>query len=113
MKFPGIKNNPIPFLAAVLLSSLLISCCKPKEELSLSILLPEAEYTAGSQFISIKASGDWTLTIESSSTASADWVWLTSYSSNDRQISLRGSGNSNNIALNWDANDSQDARNCI
>ena len=32
---------------------------------------------------------------------------------NDRQISLRGSGNSNNIALNWDANDSQDARNCV
>jgi len=114
MKFPGIKNNPITFLTAVLLSSLLLSCCKPdKEELSLSILLPEADCTAGSQFITIKASGDWTLTIESSSIASTDWVWLSSYSSNDRVISLRGSGNSNNIALNWDANDSKDARNCV
>ena len=65
MKFPGINNNPIPFLATVLLSSLLISCCKPKEDLSLSILLPEVECTAGSQFITVKASGDWTLTIES------------------------------------------------
>lgn len=112
MKLPRITNNPIPILTAFVLSLLFFSSCKPKEELSLSILLPEAESVAGSQFISIKASGDWTLTIESSSVASADWVWLSSYSSNDRQISLRGSGNSSNVALNWDANDSQDSRSC-
>lgn len=113
MKFFRIRNILIPLLAAVVLSSLLFTSCKEKGELSLSILLPEAEYIAGSQFLTVKASGDWTLTIESASTPSIDWVWLTSYSSNDRSISLRGSGNSSNIALNWDENNSQDARNCI
>lgn len=114
MKFSGIKNYVILFLTLFGLSLLLSSGCKKdKEELSLSILLPEAEYIAGSQFLTIKASGDWTLTIGSSGTSSAEWAWLTSYSSNDRQISLRGSGNASNIALNWDENDSQDLRSCI
>lgn len=114
MKFSGIKNYVILFLTLFGLSLLLLSGCKKdKDELSLSILLPEAEYSAGSQFLTIKASGDWTLTIGSSGTSSAEWAWLTSYSSNDRQISLRGSGNASNIALHWDENDSQDVRSCI
>ena len=55
MKFSGIKNYVILFLTLFGLSLLLLSGCKKdKDELSLSILLPEAEYSAGSQFFNYK-----------------------------------------------------------
>lgn len=56
--------------------------------------------TSGNQFVGVRCSGDWTLTL-SDNGKSVDWASLSSTS---------GSGNLNSIILSWQANDSGSER---
>ncbi len=80
------------------------SCDKtPDEVLSapeVSVKTPEVGADAGSMFVSVKCSGDWTLSVEYPG-ADQDWA----------SISLsKGNGDKNNVVLSYKANESEESR---
>jgi len=101
-----------PLTAILLSTALLLSCDKAPEEISLSFKLPEADASAGEQFVAVEASGEWTMTILTDGDDSVEWAWLGTYSGDEQSVTLSGCGPLNTVVFNWAANLSCEKRSC-
>ena len=95
----------IGFAAAVMaISALLFVSCSEPIDLSLEVSIKNTSVTPvkGQQFVSVKCSGDWTLTLISpDEEEDVDWAQLSVTS---------GTGNKSNVILTYDGNDAQSSR---
>jgi DNA/RNA endonuclease G (NUC1) len=101
MKFRSIIKVAAAVMAACGL--ILTSCDKPEEQknevFELSLKNSKVGSGAGQQFVNVKCSGDWTLTLVAE-TGEVDWARLSATS---------GTGNKSNVILSYDVNaDEQD-----
>ena len=69
----------------------------PAEALSVSVKNPKVSSDRGTQFVDIKCSGSWTLTLVEDDTQ-PDWATLSAYS---------GTGNKSNVRLEWKTNSTE------
>lgn len=102
-------NNIKTFILLALSSLLMAVACTRKigEDVlaSVSVKTPEAEASAGSQWVKVQAGGSWTLSIEAvddSEESDLEWIWLKETS---------GTGNYS-VLLGWEENKGDDARYC-
>ena len=95
----------IGFAAAVMaICALLMVSCSELIDLSLEVSIKNTSVTPvkGQQFVSVKCSGDWTLTLISpDEEEDVDWAQLSVTS---------GTGNKSNVILTYDGNDAQSSR---
>ena len=95
----------IGFAAAVMaICALLMVSCSEPIDLSLEVSIKNTSVTPvkGQQFVSVKCSGDWTLTLISpDEEEDVDWAQLSVTS---------GTGNKSNVILTYDGNDAQSSR---
>lgn len=99
MKLPSIFSFSAVLTA--LMGLLAFSCNKQEAaELEVSVRTAEVSYEAGAMFVSVKCSGDWTLSL-SSDAGDAGWASLNVQS---------GSGDRNNVVLTYQANEAEEAR---
>ncbi len=95
--------NKVAAAATAVCALLLSSCATPAVEVTppeVSVKTPKVGAEAGSMFVSVKCDGEWTLSLEYDGTVQ-DWA----------SISIdRGTGNKNNIILNYKANDQEEER---
>lgn len=98
----------IGFAAAVMaISALLFVSCSESIDLSLEVSIKNTSVTPvkGQQFVSVKCSGDWTLTLISpDEEEDIDWAQLSVTS---------GTGNKSNVILTYDGNDAQASRELV
>ena len=98
----------IGFAAAVMaISALLFVSCSEPIDLSLEVSIKNTSVTPvkGQQFVSVKCSGDWTLTLISpDEEEDIDWAQLSVTS---------GTGNKSNVILTYDGNDAQASRELV
>ena len=69
----------------------------PAEALSVSVKNPKVSSDRGTQFVDVKCSGSWTLTLVEDDTQ-PDWATLSAYS---------GTGNKSNVRLEWKTNSTE------
>lgn len=98
----------------VLFSILAVACSKKLDDGSASLTLKatEADYKPSNQYLTVRASGDWNLTMTFSDQKDLDfrpWAYFGKYTDVD-SIRLSGSGNSDFIQFNWTGNNSPDTR---
>ncbi len=101
------KFNIIHKVAAVVMTAcafVFSSCDKTPDVVpsapEVSVKTPEVGSEAGSMFVSVKCTGDWTLSVEYPG-AEQDWASISVSS---------GSGDKNNVVLSYKANESEDSR---
>ena len=101
MHFTLKKYSASALLAALLL--IFVSSCEDAGQdslLQVSVRTENVPASSGSQFVSVAASGDWTLSIAYDGSQS-DWASLSTES---------GSGSKSNVILNYSANDKDEPR---
>ena len=101
--------------AALLSAAMLVSCQEDPqpEQISVSIKAASAPSTSSSQFLTVKASGDWTLTVETGEEeGEAGWARFMSWGSEEYVSTLTGSGDDNTIILYWAKNLAPAERTC-
>ena len=69
----------------------------PAEALSVSVKNPKVSSDRGTQFVDVKCSGNWTLTLVEDD-AQPEWATLSAYS---------GTGNKSNVRLEWKTNSTE------
>ena len=72
----------------------------PVEALSVSVKNPKVSSDRGTQFVDVKCSGNWTLTLVEDDTQ-PEWATLSAYS---------GAGNKSNVRLEWKTNSTEEDR---
>ena len=72
----------------------------PVEALSVSVKNPKVSSDRGTQFVDVKCSGNWTLTLVEDD-AQPEWATLSAYS---------GTGNKSNVRLEWKTNSTEEDR---
>lgn len=94
------KSCASVFMAVMFIG--LVACDEPEVSAvkSVSITYPTVSAAAGSQFVSVKATGEWTISI-TNGIETVEWASL------DR---LSGEGNLNNIILNYQENTASEER---
>ena len=102
-------------LVALLLPALfLVSCRDPQlDPISVTFKSTEASAEAGSQFVSVTAVGEWSLTIVvDGSDDVINWAWIGTFSGDEQSVTLNGSGSDNTVVFNWAENLSVTPRTC-
>lgn len=97
------RNTIICKVAVVLMALCSLAACKkaPVESyLEISLKYQQVGSEAGQQFVSVKASGSWSLTVMSDGSP-AEWASLGK---------VTGNGSVNSIVLSYDANESEQSR---
>lgn len=89
-------------VVTVLFALLVTSCEKPEAEGAFEVFIPKSvvDSRKGSQFVNVKCSGAWTLALVSDE-GEVDWARLKATS---------GTGNRNNIILEYEINDTEHSR---
>lgn len=96
---------------------LLAVSCQEKPETSieegLTLKTPEVSHTAGNQFLTLSAEGDWQLELRGVNDVDEvpDWAWMRKGVSGEDVYSLSGNG-SGNVLLFWKANSGAESRSC-
>ena len=98
--------------AGVALAAASFVSCQEKETETLKLQVKQAESSAdpGSQFISVSASGDWTLSLVGEDGAAPQWAWLCTYGGEEQEAGVSGTGDNNSYVLRWLTNPSTDSR---
>ena len=105
------------FTAAMLLAAVgafIASCDKtPEGSVEVSIKAISTTDKSGSQFVSVTASGDWTLEVTTDAEGDeVGWAWFNEWGSDENVVTLSGSGDNNTILLYWAKNLSENDRVC-
>ena len=96
---------------------LLAFSCQEKPETSieegLTLKTPEVSHSAGNQFLTVSAGGEWTLDVRGVEETDAvpDWVRIRRGVTGEDVCSISGSGN-DNVLLFWTANPGSESRSC-
>ena len=94
---------------------LLAFSCQEKPETSieegLTLKTPEVSHSAGNQFLTVSAEGEWTLDVRGVEETDAvpDWVRIRRGVAGEDVCSISGSGN-DNVLLFWTANPGSESR---
>lgn len=97
------RNTIICRVAVVVMAICSLAACKKTPVVSfleVSVKSQQVGSQAGQQFVSVKASGSWSLSLQSDG-APADWASL---------AKVTGSGSVNSIVLSYDANGAEQSR---
>ena len=101
---------------ALAFAVVLPSCNEPETKddvLAVSILSPEYSAAGGSQFVTVNAPGEWTLSIETADAAEGvAWAWFTEWGSDEEVVTLKGSGDAVGIQFYWARNNATEPRTC-
>lgn len=103
----------IPIVSVLLLAF----SCQEKPETSieegLTLKTPEVSHSAGNQFLTVSAEGEWTLDVRGveETDAAPDWVRIRRGVAGEDVCSITGSGN-DNVLLFWTANPGEESRSC-
>ena len=96
---------------------LLALSCQEKPETSieegLTLKTPEVSHSAGNQFLTVSAEGEWTIDVRGVEETDAvpDWVRIRRGVAGEDVCSITGSGN-DNVLLLWTANPGAESRSC-
>ena len=107
-----ILRHPHPLRLAALLGVLLLAagCGDKLGTVKLSLRQATADATPSNQFLTVEATGDWTLSLEFDGQTETDFTPWAYFYGDDTQTEISGSGTTKTIVFNWIANASPDIR---
>lgn len=100
--------------AVLLAAALLASCGKPEsapDPISLGIKMESSDASGSSQFVTVTASGEWTLSVSDASGKAVEWAWLSGFGGEEQDASVSGKGPAT-VVFHWSVNPDTGNRVC-